>query len=515
MPLTHVCVWDPIIGYRRISVEEASKLYPYEVSANGGQFVCELCAQNVGLSKARVDTGTRYFFHSSAAQNKNCEDRQVQLSHSANRRLASLNSHTMPLRISLSGRSFTLEIGFFFPPDKSAHCDTIRIANDSKQVFEYSFERIEHVGTTYLNVGSVPSRVYGVEYVNANHALKCFWSNSITGINRGGSFFDGNTGEILQPGGKAYSGNCYYLLRRQPVFSSVKDVKIVELSREQVGSYSTWYLYKIEVTNFSAHSARFFLKHEIFLTEKPTKFYPIWPAYIKAPYFICHNSSELYFYICGDDAELKAFPAATNVLSTQEGKLYKLHTRDREQLISLGKSGTLGFSYLIRQPVYKEAKIPTVDIADTSGDHLTQNSYSILPKTKIISVVAQFDGKAVVRKNDKIQYVYKVSAGGLLEIDGLSYGMDIQIFQGCDLVRTISFARENKDLNSRVTDEILVKKLMACSGQTMPVTHKFGAIASKYSSYPKTKQWIYKIIKHGYIPRSAYKILIKYLQETN
>lgn len=62
MPLTHVCVWDSKIGYRRITVEKANELYPYEVSARGSQFVCELCAQNVGFSKARVDTGTRYFF---------------------------------------------------------------------------------------------------------------------------------------------------------------------------------------------------------------------------------------------------------------------------------------------------------------------------------------------------------------------------------------------------------------------------------------------------------------------
>ena len=77
MPLTHVCVWDSKIGYRRITVEKANELYPYEVSARGSQFVCELCAQNVGFSKARVDTGTRYFFHSSAEQNKECEDRQI------------------------------------------------------------------------------------------------------------------------------------------------------------------------------------------------------------------------------------------------------------------------------------------------------------------------------------------------------------------------------------------------------------------------------------------------------
>ena len=140
MPLTHVCVWDSKIGYRRITVEKANELYPYEVSARGSQLVCELWAQNVGFSKARVDTGTRYFFHSSAEQNKECEDRQIQLSQSGTQRLVSLNSHVMPLRLVVTGAMFSLQLGFFYPPDSKAHCDKIKIAGDSHQVYEYSFE---------------------------------------------------------------------------------------------------------------------------------------------------------------------------------------------------------------------------------------------------------------------------------------------------------------------------------------------------------------------------------------
>ena len=42
MPLTHVCVWDSELGYRRVTVEEASVIYPHStVSARSGHFVCE------------------------------------------------------------------------------------------------------------------------------------------------------------------------------------------------------------------------------------------------------------------------------------------------------------------------------------------------------------------------------------------------------------------------------------------------------------------------------------------
>ena len=220
-----------------------------------------------------------------------------------------------------------------------------------------------------MNVGSIPSQVYRVEHVNANSELKRFWPNKITGINTTGSFFDGRTGQILQSGGKAYSGNPYYLLQRYPLYSYHTDIEATEVARTQANPFTTWYLYKIRIKKFSAFSAKFFLKYAIFLTEKPTKFYPIWPAYVQDPYFIYHNSAEFYFYLCGDDAELKSYPAAANVLSTEGGRLYKLYTREREQLVSLGKSGALGFSYLIKRPLSKKALLPVITNPECPHSH--------------------------------------------------------------------------------------------------------------------------------------------------
>lgn len=103
MPLTHVCEWDPKTGYRRITVEEASaKFSSYTVPVEKGFFVCELCAQKIGLTKARKDTGTRYFYHSRGEQDKTCEDRQQ----SYDRPIATLNEHVMPIRIQVSGNTF-------------------------------------------------------------------------------------------------------------------------------------------------------------------------------------------------------------------------------------------------------------------------------------------------------------------------------------------------------------------------------------------------------------------------
>lgn len=509
MPLTHVCVWDSEIGYRRVTVDEANELYPYEVPSSRGHFVCELCAQNVGFSKARVDTGTRYFFHSSAAQNKDCEDRQIQLSNAASQRLSSLSSHTMPFRIAVNGTTFTLQLGFFYPPDHKAHCDKIKIANDTHQTYEYSFERIERIGTTYLNVGTVPSRIYGIDYVNANAELKKYWSNKVIGVSATGSLFDGRTGHILLPGAKAFSTNSYYLLQKRQLTITPKDLQIQEISRVRSTDYSIWYLYKIHAKQFSARAAKFFLSYSIFLTEKPTKFYPIWPVYIEDPLFIYHNSNNFYFYLCGDDAELKSYPATSNALDTHDGKLYKLYTREREQLISLGKAGSLGFSYLIKQPLSKKAAQPKLTIKDFSGAELIEDSYTKLPKSKYISVSCQYDGKAIVRRGQKIEHIYRISSEQDLLIDGLSLGAEISFYHGCDCVRTLHFQKEESLHSTLDFDNELVIKLRNCSGPMITVTHSIGSVGGKLSAYPETKRWLLKAIRKGKMPRSAYQLLQK------
>ena len=46
--LTHVSIRDADLGWRHITQEEASKLFPNEpVSAGDGVFMCELCGRYV------------------------------------------------------------------------------------------------------------------------------------------------------------------------------------------------------------------------------------------------------------------------------------------------------------------------------------------------------------------------------------------------------------------------------------------------------------------------------------
>lgn len=509
MPLTHVCVWDATIGYRRITVEEASAMYPSTVHANSGHFVCELCAQSVGFTKARVGTGTRNFFHNSAEQNKKCEDRQVNFDPAYGRSIICMNSHTMPLRLVITNIGFELQLGFFYPPVNDARCDKIIIScNGDKYVYLYN--RIEREKTTYLSVGSIPSDKYEIEYENANTELNRFWSKKVTGISPNGSFFDARNGRILQSGGKAYSDSTYYLLSCSSLDSidtPIDDIEVIELKRCKGKTFFTWYLYKIHVKRFSELSAKFFLRFAIFLTEKPTKFYPVWPAYVQAPYCLYHNAAEIYYYLCGDDAELKSFPSTTDVYNTHIGRLYRLSTQLREQLVSLGKSGALGFAYLVRQSLNKIKPLPCVKIKDIDGTLLIDETYIKLPRLKLISVTAPYDGKAVIMSNGKIKYIYKINGTQTLMIDGLSLGMEIYIYQGCDFIRRVAFEKKRSNDKGALPDNLLVSKLNSCTGPTAPISHAIGSLTKGLTDYPLTRKWLYNAERKGYIPRSALNIL--------
>ena len=506
MPLTHVCVWDSTIGYRRITVEEASTLYPYGVSASSGHFVCELCAQNVLFTAPGLNV--RHFRHDPSSPNKECDERQASFDPTYGRSIKSMNSHTMPLRIALMNGSFELQLGFFNPPVNHARCDYIFISGDSGR-FRYSFDRIERDKTTYLSVGSVPSIKYEIDYDNPSAQLLRFWSKKVTGVNPNGSFFEARSGKILQPGGKAYSDNYYYLLRRSSLsrYQIPIDIDAQELTRSRGHSYSTWYLYRIRVKRFSELSAKFFLRYSIFLTEKPTQFYPIWPPYVQAPFCMYHNAVDFYYYLCGDDAELKSFPSTTNVYDTHDGRLYRLNTLLREQLVSIGKSGALGFSYLVRQPLKKVAALPALEITDYYGTILSENTYSKIPKLKLINVKSPYDGRAVLKCKGKTIYIYKINGNQAQMIDGISLGTEIEFYQGCDFIRKISFEKKTSNTNSSLSDIILVKKLRACTGPNVSISHGIGAIVGKLSDYPLTKKWLLAAIRRGEISRSAYLLL--------
>ena len=81
----------------------------------------------------------QHFRHDPNAPNKECDERQTYFDPTYGRSIRNLASHIMPLRISVTNSIFSLQLGFFFPPDTKARCDKIIIKGISSQKYEYSF----------------------------------------------------------------------------------------------------------------------------------------------------------------------------------------------------------------------------------------------------------------------------------------------------------------------------------------------------------------------------------------
>ena len=180
--------------------------------------------------------------------------------------------------------------------------------------------------------------------------------------------------------------------------------------------------------------------------------------------------------------------------------------------MSLGVSGALGFSYLLRQDLNMRGTVPLVTVKDFEENTLEQDLYISVPKKKGIAISAPFDGKAILLQNGKIQKELQFSGEGATTVYPISLGMEIKIYQGCDCVRTITFQKETLSYDSQTADQELAEKLSACHGSLISVSHSFGAIVEKLRNYPKTKQWVYKAIRKGALPRTAYNLIVKYAE---
>lgn len=512
MPLTHVCVWDGKAGYRRVSIEEACSMYPYTVSANSEIFVCSLCAQPVCLTAPGIQR--RNFRHNSATQNKECEDRAQAYARAS----TGYNCHPMPLRIKVAHGSYLLELGFFHAPSSATsgpRCQTIIITDDNKQQHIYSFERLSAEGVTYLNVGNIPSTEYHLSYNHPSSNLDRYWPSKTTGVNIRGSFFDCSTWKILHSGSKAYPYRDYYLLQRRSIGHVPHGISYESIAETRTGSFTTWYLYKIHVQDFSASVARFFLERSIFLTEKPVAFYPIWPPYVENPYFLYHHNPRMYFYMQGGDAELNIYPDTIYAQHQNlgDGKLYRIYAASKEQLLSLGQSGAIGFSYLMTKPLDMVSAFPEVQIKNIDGKLISEVTCNQLPKGKQIIIQAPFDGKVILLKNDKILEIRHIAAEVILTVDDLSFGCEVRIFQSCDVIRNIKFEKPKNDTDTSALDRQLVEKLRSCKGVLMPVPHSIGAVVGKLTHFPLTKEWFCSKTKEGRISRTAYWILVTELKK--
>lgn len=514
--LTHVCMWSDN-AWKQISAEEAAKMHPGgTVSACRGLFMCELCGQYVTLTDGK--TKKRYFKHSASEKSKDCPERTSGVSYDAS---YDPQEHDLPIRICVDQSSFRFEIGLIRAPINSLSEDfCIKIkpegSFDERTSEGYSFrkERLNCNGITYLSIGERPFENYTLSFCNGIDELYAFWPVHIKGVAPEGSLFEKYSGKKLSYDADVEIKKSYYLLKRgyikRDYISKLdKSISILLILTKRFGS-ETWCLYEVFATEFNEAAAKFYLDFHCRLTDHPVSLQPVWPLFVEGNYTVKHNKDSMYMLVGGNVVEgIKTYPSArvhpfdSNV-SQSRLRLYGICT-DKTQLISVGRTRALQYTYFWKEPLDREGVRPKVSVTDILGAEIATGETNTLPRNRILRIKSIFEGEIISSINNRIVDKRKIFADKYIEVDKLSYGWSVQVIIGLDIVWEIYFTKRKLSV---ANDEIeILKQITNVSGTTIPAPHSLRNILAGMNCYPQIYSLIRQWLKEGVVNEQSYRRL--------
>lgn len=504
--LTHVCMWSDT-GWEHITTEQAVELHPGgTVSAHSGLFMCELCGQYVILTDG--DIRKRYFKHSAHEKSKDCPERTFGAGDSI---CYSSQEHDLPIRIDVFASSFEFEIGLIRAPISSLNKDFI-IEIKPKRVsgicYKFTKERLNYDSITYLPIGDRPFEKYILSFQNGNDELHEFWPKEVKGIDPEGTLFEKTSGKKLSYDADVEIKKEYYLLKRGNYRKAHESLQIQKIMQKQIG-WETWTLYVVSASSFNEEAARFYYHgFHCHLADHPVSLQPIWPPFIEGDYIVKHNQNSMYMLVEGNVSTVKTFPSVEIRQlndNTSCPKLYEVFCAGKQQLISAGRTRSLQYTYFWKEPLDQVGLSPEIEVIDLSGEKVDYGETDTLPRNKILRFKPMFDGELIIYNNERIVDKRKIFADKYTELDGLSYGLRVQVAIGLDVIWEISFRRQ---LPTVAEDEIeILKRITHVSGATIPIPHSLQNMLVGMNRYPQICQWIRKCIKNGTVNEQSYRRL--------
>lgn len=506
--LTHVCMWS-VYGWRQISIEEATKLHPKgTVSAHSGLFMCELCGQYVLLTNSGRQS--RHFRHSPHEKSKVCPERTQGAAYSAT---YSPGEHNLPIRITdVTPTNFQFELGLIRAPIRELSEDfRIEIAPKGfhAKPFIYCKERFNYDGITYLSIGDKPFETYHLSFHNGTEKLSEFWPKEIKGIDAEGTFFEKTSGKMLTNDSDVEIGKEYYLLKKEclEVRNSSSGITIREVSSKRVFR-DTWFMYSVAASEFNEGAARFFLNYHCRLTEQPISLQQVWPLFVEGSYAIKHNQNNSVLLVKGNASSLKTFPTATTTIAkiSCHPTIYEVHCSDRMQLISVGRTKVLQYTYFWKESIGTESLAPEIKVTDISGSTVESGKVDVLPKDGLLMFNSPYDGELVVSRNGCISDKYKILANQVLELDTVTWGVNVRFCVGLDCLWETSYQKGCTSITTE-HDEAILKYIASGNRNMIPSPHSLRSIAIGFKRYPKVFSWITRCIKEEKIDSLSYRRL--------
>jgi hypothetical protein len=369
---------------------------------------------------------------------------------------------------------------------------------------------LNYNGITYLPIGERPFEKYTLTFQNGNDILREFWPAEIKGIDPEGTLFEKDSGKKLSYDADVEIDKEYYLLTRRYMYvKSYDNIRIQKLVQKRFG-LEAWTLYEVSASTFNEDAARFYLDFHCRLTDCPVSLRPVWPLFVEGNYFVKHNQSRMFVLVEGNVAAIRTFPTATvHRLNQNESqpKLYEVRCSNRQQLISVGRTQTLQYTYFWKELLDKVGSHPQISVTDLSGVEVAPGETDTLPRNKTLCFQSSFDGELVISYHGRVADRRKMSADQYIELDGLSYGFSVQAVIGLDVIWEVDF---KKPQSVSANDEIdMLKQITHVSGATIPIPHSLRNILAGMSQYPQICQWIQKRIKIGTINEQSYRRLQK------
>ena len=505
--LTHVCIWSEK-GWKRVTAQEASRMFPYGTSAHSGLFMCELCGQYVSLIHGTVQVD--HFRHSSSEKSKYCPERTFA---SANSYTYNSNEHDLPIKIRItSNSSFELLMGFIQIPNRLLSRGLkIDIADDKGKVIKtYLKERFQADGITYLSIGKMPHEKYQINASGVPQDIYNFWPKTVKGIDPKGTIFDGKTGKKLVQDSDIVVGKKYYLfVRSERYFYGINKshVSVREICNMPV-SWERWVIYEVMAKDFHKSAAEFFLEYHYRLTDTPVSFQTIWPPYIENPYIIKFNGNKVFAFLTGYAPTTHSFPQASiKKYQCEQGNVLEIESNSRQQLVSAGRTTALQYNYFWKVPLSNTTKEQEIAVEDLKGNRFESGTYKELPYEKSLKITIPFDGKIVIKAGKMIVENRNVSANISVEVNDLFWDKSIYVYIGLDCVWNAAFIQEQ--IVDLISESEILRKLQSFSGQLMEVPHTIGGVAGKLEQYPLIRLWVLKRIRKGYMSEQAFRYLQK------
>lgn len=113
----------------------------------------------------------------------------------------------------------------------------------------------------------------------------------------------------------------------------------------------------------------------------------------------------MYMLIEGNISTVNTFPSVMvrqlNYNSHQP-KLYEVFCSDRQQLISIGRTQALQYTYFWKEPLNQTSLRPKVSVTDIAGTEIDPGETDILPRNKTLRFQSIFDGEILIFDNNHI-----------------------------------------------------------------------------------------------------------------